>query len=52
MEEMIRRGDAQAREVYEAMAYQIAKSVGEAAAVLCGRVKAVVFTGGMSQSRC
>ena len=51
VEEMIRRGDTQAREVYEAMAYQIAKSVGEAAAILCGRVKAVVFTGGMSQSR-
>jgi butyrate kinase len=51
VEEMIRRGDAQAREIYEAMAYQIAKSVGEAAAVLCGRVKAVVFTGGMSRSR-
>ena len=33
-EERIRRGDAKAGEVYEAMAYQIAKWVGASAAVL------------------
>ena len=46
-----RSGDAKAREVYEAMAYQIAKWIGAAAAVLCGKVKAVVFTGGMARSK-
>jgi butyrate kinase len=47
----IRRGDAKARELYEAMAYQIGKWVGASAAVLSGRAKAVVITGGMSKSR-
>ena len=51
VEERIRRGDAKAREVYEAMAYQIAKWVGASAAVLSGKVKAVVFTGGMARSQ-
>jgi butyrate kinase len=51
VEQRIRRGDAKAREVYEAMAYQIAKWVGASAAVLSGKVKAVVITGGMAKSR-
>ena len=49
--ERIRSGDAKAQEVYEAMAYQIAKWVGASAAVLSGKVKAVVVTGGMARSR-
>ncbi len=51
VEERIRKGDAKAKEVYEAMAYQIAKWVGASAAVLSGKVKAVVVTGGMARSR-
>ena len=51
VEERIRRGDAKAKEVYEAMAYQIAKWVGASAAVLSGEVKAVVITGGMARSK-
>ena len=51
VEERIRRGDAKATEVYEAMAYQIAKWVGASAAVLSGKVKAVVVTGGMARSQ-
>jgi butyrate kinase len=51
VEARIRRGDKKAREVYEAMAYQIAKWVGSSTAVLSGQVKAVVFTGGLSRSR-
>jgi butyrate kinase len=47
----IRRGDKKAREVYEAMAYQIAKWVGASAAVLSGKVNAVVFAGGMAKSK-
>jgi len=50
VEDRIRRGDAKAREVYEAMAYQIAKWIGASAAVLSGQVKAVVVTGGMARS--
>ena len=51
VERRIRRGDAKARELYEVMAYKVAKWVGASAAVLSGRVKAVVITGGMSKSR-
>ena len=36
--------------VYDAMAYQIAKEIGAMAAVLRGKVDAVVFTGGISNS--
>ena len=38
-------------QLYEAMAYQIAKWVGASAAVLSGRVSAVVVTGGIPESR-
>jgi butyrate kinase len=51
VEQRIRQGDARAGEVYEAMAYQIGKWVGASAAVLSGRVKAVVLTGGMARSK-
>ena len=32
------------------MAYQIAKEIGAMSAVLCGRVDAILFTGGMAHS--
>lgn len=41
-------GDEKAREVREAMAYQVAKEIGAMAAVLEGRVDAVVVTGGLA----
>lgn len=50
VEAMIARGNARAREVYEAMAYQIAKEVGAMAAVLHGDVQAVILTGGLAAS--
>ena len=43
-------GNARAREVVEAMAYQIAKEIAGMAAVLKGRVDAVVYTGSMAHS--
>ena len=43
-------GDDRAREIVEAMAYQIAKEIGGMAATLAGRVDAVVLTGAMAQS--
>jgi butyrate kinase len=43
-------GDALAAQVFEAMVYQIAKEAGAMAAVLKGRVDAVLFTGGMAHS--
>jgi butyrate kinase len=47
---MIQRGDAKARSIYEAMAYQISKEIGAMAAVLAGIIDAVVLTGGLAAS--
>jgi butyrate kinase len=44
-------GDAKAALVLGAMAYQIAKDIGAMAAVLEGRVDAVLLTGGMAHSK-
>jgi butyrate kinase len=41
------KGDAEARAVLEAMAYQVAKYIGEMATVLKGKVDAILLTGGM-----
>jgi len=43
-------GDERAREVIEAMAYQIAKEIAGMASVLRGRVDAIVYTGAMAHS--
>ncbi len=43
-------GDAEARNVLEAMAYQIAKEIGAMSTVLEGKVDAVVITGGVARS--
>ena len=50
VERRIDAGDAQAAAVYEAMIYQIAKEAGGMAAILSGRVDAVLITGGMAYS--
>ncbi len=54
LEEVERRmdaGDGQAALVFDAMVYQIAKEAGAMAAVLEGRVDAVLLTGGMAHSK-
>jgi butyrate kinase len=51
VEHRIDAGDAEASTVYEAMIYQIAKESGAMAAVLEGRVDAVLLTGGMAHSQ-
>ena len=50
VERRVDAGDAKAAAVYEAMIYQIAKEAGAMAAVLCGKVDAVLLTGGMAHS--
>lgn len=50
IEARIDAGDIAAAQVYEAMAYQVAKEIGRCAAALAGRVDAVVLTGGMAHS--
>lgn len=50
IEERIGRGDEHARLVLDAMIYQVARSIGAAATVLCGKVDAILLTGGMAHS--
>ncbi len=50
VESRIDAGDAKAARIFEAMIYQIAKEAGAMAAVLEGKVDAVLLTGGMAYS--
>ena len=50
VEKMIGQGDENAKLIYEAMAYQIAKAIGELATVVDGKVDKVVITGGIAYS--
>jgi len=50
VEARISQGDKKAREVYEAMAYQVAKEIGAMATVLKGRLDGIVLTGGLAHS--
>ncbi len=50
VERRMGEGDERAREVSEAMVYQIAKDAGSMAAVLEGKVDAVLVTGGLAKS--
>lgn len=49
-EEMIANGDAHAKLVCDAMIYNIAKTIGAAATVVCGKVDAILLTGGLAYS--
>ncbi|MGD6834815.1 butyrate kinase [Sutcliffiella halmapala] len=51
VEKMIENGDKQAELVYEAMAYQVAKEIASASAVLAGKVDAIVLTGGLAYGK-
>ena len=45
---MVKAGDAEATLIFEAMAYKVAKEIGAMAAVLEGRIDAIVLTGGIA----
>ncbi|WP_313770630.1 butyrate kinase [Bacillus sp. S/N-304-OC-R1] len=51
VEEMIKNGDDYAKLIYSAMAYQVAKEIGAASAVLSGKVDAIVITGGLAYGK-
>lgn len=51
VEKMIEAGDEKAKLVYEAMAYQVAKGIGELATVVKGDVDAIILTGGIAHSK-
>lgn len=48
---MIESGNKYAKLIYDAMIYQIGKAIGSYAAVLHGKVDAIIFTGGISNDR-
>ncbi|WP_425495037.1 butyrate kinase [Ornithinibacillus caprae] len=51
VEERIENGDLEAKRVYEAMAYQIAKEIGSMSTVLKGKVDGIVLTGGLAYGK-
>jgi len=51
VEDMVKAGDAKATLVFEAMAYNVAKEIGALAAVLEGRIDAIVLTGGIAYDK-
>lgn len=50
VQDMIANGNEEARLIYEAMAYQIAKGIGELATVLEGKIDVIILTGGIAYS--
>jgi butyrate kinase len=51
VERMIADGNEEAALVYEAMAYQVSKGIGELSSVLKGKVNIVILTGGIAYSK-
>ncbi len=51
VEKRIEADDEKAKLAYRAMAYQVAKSIGEMAAAASGRVEGIVLTGGIARSQ-
>ena len=51
VEQLIKDGNKDADLVYEAMAYQISKEIGAAAAVLEGNIDGIIITGGIAYSK-
>ena len=51
IDERAAQGDEKAKLVFEGMAYQTAKEIGKCAAVLSGKVDAIIITGGIAYSK-
>lgn len=51
VEAMIAEGNDKAKVVYEAMGYNVAKDIARLSAVVCGKVDAIVLTGGIAYSK-
>lgn len=51
IEKRAQEGDEEAKKIFEAMAYQVAKEVGAMYAVLCGVVDGILITGGIAHSK-
>ena len=50
IQKRIKNGDEHAKLIIDAMIYHVAKNVAAEAAVLCGNIDAILFTGGMAHS--
>ncbi|MGQ8336146.1 butyrate kinase [Sunxiuqinia sp. A32] len=50
VEKMVQRNDEKAKLIQDALAYQVAKSIGEMAVVLDGKIDGILLTGGMAYS--
>jgi len=48
---MIESGNLQAKTIYQAMAYQVAKEIGACSAVLKGKVDGIILTGGIAYDK-
>lgn len=51
VEKRIDAGDTEAKLIYDAMAYQVAKEIGAQSAVLSGKVDAILLTGGLAYGK-
>ncbi len=51
VENRVKAGDRYARQVVEAMAYQVAKTIGSMVAVMKGHVDGIVLTGGLARDK-
>ena len=51
VEQRVKNGDEEATYIYEAMAYQVSKTIGEMATVLKGEVHGILVTGGVAYDK-
>ncbi len=51
VEQRAQKGDAYAKLIYDAMAYQVAKEVGAMSAVLKGDIDGILITGGIAHDK-
>ncbi|MCI1902855.1 MAG: butyrate kinase [Enterococcaceae bacterium] len=51
IEQLIETGDQKAQLVFDALAYQVAKGIGELSPVLKGKIDAIILTGGAAYSK-
>ncbi len=51
VEQMVKEGDENATLIYDAMAYQVSKAIGEMAAVLEGDIDGILITGGVAYDK-
>lgn len=51
LEQKANSGDAKSKLIFDAFVFQVSKEIGKCAAVLCGKVNAILLTGGIAYSK-